>query len=392
VDGFERSLLLVKKILSCVKSLIPYPFRRFLLFLNLVLRNSGRWSSILLTKPSDREGIRVFYGNGRVPGSDEFVHGGMIKYQLLQKVFPNSPCHFTIQYMVSSATPRDWAQLLWLGHRKGARLVWNQNGVWYPACYGPDWEKVNKPMRRMLHAADYVFYQSQFCKLSADFFLGERQRPWEILYNPVDTSVFIPADSDPDPHHLILLTGGNRYPNYRFEYAARTIAILTRHRPNVRLLVIGQQGWAPDGKTVSVVKRMVANLGIADRVIFLGSYLYKNAPTIFRKAHLLLHTQYNDACPGLVIEAMACGIPVVYSRSGGVPELVGDEAGIGIPAELSWDHEIPPDPQAMAEAILRVDERRAQYAEAARQRAMKYFDVQPWLRRHHEIFEELLSK
>jgi glycosyltransferase involved in cell wall biosynthesis len=382
----------VNKILSLVKSLIPYPFRRFLLLLNLILRNSGRWATILLTTPPGRGEVRVFYGHAHVPSTDELAHGGMVKYQILQKVFPNSPRRFNIQYLVSSAPPGDWAQLLWLTKKKETKLVWNQNGVWYQGCYGPGWEKVNKPMQRMLHVADHVFYQSHFCKLSAELFLGKRQGSWEILYNPVDTDVFTPADSDPDPHHLVLLLGGNQYPYYRFEYAARTLAVLTRSRSDVKLLVTGRLGSAPDKEAVLAGQSLATDLRIADRVEFLGPYLYKDAPNIFRKVHILLHTKYNDPSPAVVQEAMACGIPVVYSKSGGVPELVGDGAGIGIPAELSWDDELPPDPQAMAEAVLRVNERRAQYAEAARQRAVELFDLRPWLRRHHEVFEELLSK
>ncbi len=375
-----------------VRLLIPYPIRRFVSFLDLVLRNSGRWMSILLNRTSNRERICVFYGLDRVPGQDEVAHGGMVKCQLLQRVFPNSPRGFNLQYLVSSATPRDWSQLLWLRERKGVRLVWNQDGVWYPACYGPGWERVNTPMKRMLHAANHVFYQSQFCKLSADLFLGQRQGSWDILYNPVDTTAFTPADSDPDPHHLVLLLGGNQYPYYRFEYAARTIAILARYRSDVRLLVTGQLGSAPDKEAFLAGQRLAANLGIADRVVFLGPYLYKDAPVIFRKAHLLLHTKYNDPSPAVVQEAMACGVPVVHSYSGGVPELVGKEAGIGIPAELNWEHEIPPDPQTMAEAVLRIDERRTQYAEAARERAVRLFDLRPWLKRHQEVFEELLCR
>jgi glycosyltransferase involved in cell wall biosynthesis len=105
---------------------------------------------------------------------------------------------------------------------------------------------------------------------------------------------------------------------------------------------------------------------------------------------VLLHTQYNDASPGLVIEAMACGLPVVYSKSGGTPELVGDEAGIGVHALLSWEQIHPPDPSALAEAVLKVAENRRIYAEAARQRMVEQFDLRQWVQRHREVFESLV--
>ena len=55
-----------------------------------------------------------------------------------------------------------------------------------------------------------------------------------------------------------------------------------------------------------------------------------------------------------MIEALACGRPVVYSNSGGVPELVGSEAGIGVGTEQTWDRDVPPDPVALAEAVAKV--------------------------------------
>ncbi len=374
-----------------INRLIPYPIRRLISLLRFVARNPGRWPGIFLAGTPEKGKLCVFYGFDHIPGADELAHGGMVKYQLLQKVFPNSPRRFNIQYLVSSAPPGDWPQLLWLTRRKRAWLVLNQNGVWYPACYGLGWKRANIPMKKMLHAADYVFYQSRFCKLSADLFLGERHESLEILYNPVDTAVFTPADSDPDPNHLVLLLGGTQYPYYRFEYAARMLAILARCRSDVRLLVTGRLGWMPEHEVPLVAQRLVTDLGIANRVEFIGPYTQAEAPAILQRAHLLLHTKYNDPCPGIVIEAMACGLPVIYSKSGGVPELVG-EAGIGVPAELSWEKEIPPDPKELAEAVLRVAERRKEYAEAARERAVEHFDLKPWIKRHHEVFGELLCK
>lgn len=358
-----------------------------------VWRNCTRWFSILLSEIPDKKLICVCYGHKHIPGPSDPVRGGMVKFQRLQEFFPNSACRFNILYLGSSSMPADWRQLLWLSRRKGARLVWNQNGVGYFAWHGPGWEKVNAPMAKTLHAADYVFYQSRFCKLSADLFLGERQGPWEILYNAVDTQLFTPAASDPDPRHLVLLLGGDQYKYYRFEAAVRTLAILKRERSDVRLLVTGRLSWTRDElEAARTAQLLIADLGVAGDIEFLGPYSQKDGPAILRRAHLLLHTKHNDPCPNIVIEAMACGLPVVYSHSGGVPELVGQEAGIGVPVELSWEIEYPPpDPKALAEAVLQVADQRAQHAEAARQRAVEKFDLRPWIQRHQEVFEGLIK-
>jgi len=373
-----------------IKRLVPYPVRRVLSFLKLLGRNQERWLGILLSGMPQLGHVHVFYGHDHIPSPGEVAHGGIVKFQRMQDVFPNSPRRFNVLYLVSSSTPADWAQLLWLARRKQARLVWNQNGVAYPGWHGPGWERTNQPMAKILQAADYVFYQSRFCKLSADRFLGERLGPWEILYNAVDTRIFTPALSDPDPRHLVLLLGGLQWQYYRLESALQTVAILASQGVKVRLLVAGALRWAPEA--VQVAKRLISDSGIADQVVFLGPYTQAEAPSMLQRAHLLLHTTYNDASPGLVVEAMACGLPVVYSHSGGVPELVGPEAGIGVPAGLSWEHRFPPNPNLLAQAVLHVAEQRAQYAEAARQRAVEHFDLQPWLQRHREVFEELVSK
>lgn len=379
--------------MQTVKRLVPPPLRRPLSPLIRQGRLYKRWLSILLGGTPVRDQVRVYYGYDHIPNPGELVRGGLTKFQRMQNIFPNSPRRFNLLYLVSSSMPGDWAQLRWLARRRGANIAWNQNGVAYPGWHGPGWEKVNMPMARMLHEADYVFYQSEFCKLSADRFLGERNGAWEILYNAVDTSLFTPAQSDPDPHHLVLLLGGSQYQYYCLESALQTVAILSRERPDVRLLVTGKLRWKSDeSEAMRIADQRVTELGITNRVDFLGPYTQEQAPDVFRRAHILLHTKYNDPCPGVVVEAMACGLPIVYSHSGGVPELVGDEAGIGVPAELSWEQDLPPDPLALAEAVLQVAERRAQYARAARQRAVEEFDLRPWLQRHREVFNDLLNR
>ena len=87
---------------------------------------------------------------------------------------------------------------------------------------------------------------------------------------------------------------------------------------------------------------------------------------------------------------MACGLPVVYSASGGTPELVGDDAGVGVPAPLDWDRDHPPDPEELAKGVTRVAAGLADYSPAARTRALR-FDLRPWVDRHREVFERLVA-
>ena len=85
---------------------------------------------------------------------------------------------------------------------------------------------------------------------------------------------------------------------------------------------------------------------------------------------------------------MATGLPVVYSASGGTPELVGEEAGIGVPAPLDWERDHPPPPEALAAAVLQAAQELEDRAAAARERAL-LFDSRGWLARHRDVFEKL---
>jgi glycosyltransferase involved in cell wall biosynthesis len=88
---------------------------------------------------------------------------------------------------------------------------------------------------------------------------------------------------------------------------------------------------------------------------------------------------------------MACGLPVVYSATGGVAELVGDEAGVGVPGPLDWNKDHPPAPEALAECILQVVGAREHFSRAARERTVNRFSVDGWLDRHRVVFENLIT-
>jgi glycosyltransferase involved in cell wall biosynthesis len=340
----------------------------------------------------DGDGARVCYGLGHLPGPDEVTGGGIVKLQALQRAFPDSPDRFNLLYLVSSRLPEASSTLVRSARRQGAKVVVNQNGVAYPAWAGAAWRDLNQPMIELLAQADYVIYQSAFCKLSADRFLGPPQSRWELLYNPVDTSSFVP-----NPHRsrvggrLTLLLGGTQDLEYKIVAAFDVVRRLREMGRDARLLVTGRLRWTVDeSSNRRSADRWLAERGLADAVTFVGPYAQRDAPGIFQQADVLLHTKYNDPSPTVIAEAMACGLPIVYSASGGVPEIVGDNAGIGIPAPLDWDREHI-DAHAMAEAVARVADRPEPYREAARRRAVDCFDARQWSARHAQIFSAVLQ-
>jgi glycosyltransferase involved in cell wall biosynthesis len=335
------------------------------------------------------QGIHVFYGHDHLPAPDEVAHGGIIKFQRLNEVFPNTPRRFNVLYMVSSNCPPYAAQLCRAARRKRARFVWNQDGVAYPASKPSSWERVNERMAELLHSADYAFYQSKFCRSSSDLFLGRRRGPSEVLYNAVDTNVFCPPSggAKQGKSELVLLTAGSKYLFHRIESPLRTLACVLRSYSHARLVIAGKV-W---GRLIKPTRGLITELNLEDHVVFLPPFTQEEAPGIFQQCDILIHPKINDPCPGVVIEAMACGLPVVYSDSGGVPELVGEEAGVGVPTEVSWERFIPPAPEMWAEAVLAVAEDLLRYGEAARQRAIERFDLQSWVERHRQVFSELLE-
>jgi glycosyltransferase involved in cell wall biosynthesis len=261
--------------------------------------------------------------------------------------------------------------------------------VAYPAWHGPGWEKDNQELKSILDQADYILYQSRFCRLGAGHFLSPPAVPGEILYNPVDTELFKPVDMTSKPRATTLILGGNQYERYRFELAARALSMAARSIPGIKLIVTGKL-WDPGGEAMDLARRCLIDLSIEQRVVFTGTYVQKDAPDIFARGHILLHTKINDPCPTIVLEALSSGVPVVYLDSGGTPELVGD-GGIGVPVKASWERAELPDPQLLSEAVVKVMDRYRYYSQAARQRAVELFGLEKFIKAHTRIFETLLA-
>ena len=333
-----------------------------------------------------RKEIRVFYGGAR-PGD---VGGPLVKVKRLHSLFAERLWFFNIVYVLSNTPYLPDVSLLLLRLRK-IPMVHNQNGVFYPAWYEGDWQAQNRRMARTFHQADYVFFQSEFCKQSAERYLGTRVGKGEVLYNAVDTKCFCPPSHAPLPQtraYRFLLTGKiGDHLFYRIESSMRGLAEAVKLGLDAELYI---SGWLGEG-VAQKTAQLVSELNLEGRVRVTGPYTQEQAPQIYREADAYIMMKHNDPCPNTVLEALATGLPVLYSDSGGVGELVGD-AGIGLPCQQSWEQPFTPEVQSIARGMRDLAEKHDVLSVNARNRAVERFDIRHWERRHSEVFEELVAK
>ena len=302
--------------------------------------------------------------------SSKIIHGGKPKLLPLRERFGDTWKHFTIAYFASSGLP--FAPGIWLKLYKkaGVKVVWNQNGVAYPAWAGEKTARINALMKP-IYQADYVIYQTAFTKKCADKFLGPYRGPSTIIVNPVDTNKFVPRKTPLPMEPFVILMSGHHFES---EERLKVSLEAVRGIPNTKLLIIGNRQDVPQEDWIETV----------------GQFSQSEAPALYQRAHLFLHLKSLDPCPTMVLEALAAGLPVVGLKNGGMPELVSDASGILVEAPEDFDRFHYPKPEEVRSAILKIKERLTDYSREARLQAMK-FDKEKWLRRHEEIFNKLLS-
>lgn len=339
-------------------------------------------------KVSAEKQVRANYGRLEKASASRPI-GGEIKYLHLRSRFPEHRHDFNLIYLVSSALPPQVIELVKAAKSRGAKLVWNQNGIAYPGFYGDFYPWFNRTMATLLPLADHVVYQSSFCRASADRYLGEAGGSSEILFNPADTEKFRPRESLLPASRWELLCAGTNHSFYRIRAPLEAVKILRERGCNARLTIAGEFRWrGGDAEVESLIKE----LGLDDCVTRKPPFSQDEALEIYRGAHLLLHGKDKDPCPTVPIEAMACGLPVVGLASGGMPELVPPQAGRLVPVAQSWTEDYAADPVAMADAVEEIMGNLDSFARAARLHAEKTFDVRAWLARHEAIFAEVLSR
>ncbi len=204
--------------------------------------------------------------------------------------------------------------------------------------------------------------------------LGVRT-PIRVVPNAVNTDRFHPPATHEraDGEERLLLVGG-LVPIKGVPVALEAVARLQSSHPRAVLEIVG------DGPERAALQTLAMRLGIADAVRFSGRLDRDAVAERMRAADVLVSASEWENLPGVQVEALASGLPVVATRVGGVPDVVDDDVG----ALVS-----PGDPSALAEALAATLERRDLDPGRLAARARERFGQERVAALWDEIYSEL---
>ena len=173
----------------------------------------------------------------------------------------------------------------------------------------------------------------------------------EVIPNSVDLSLFAPqaaalpvnvppADGRPSNAPVHLVVTRNLEAIYDIPTALRTFAQVRQQVPSARLTVAGS------GPELERLQALAQQLQVAPAVVFTGRLANADMAALLRSATCLLNPSRVDNMPVSVLEAFACGVPVVSTRAGGIPDMLQDGV-TGLLADVGDD-------AALAAQVLRV--------------------------------------
>lgn len=268
---------------------------------------------------------------------------------------------------------------LWRARRRGVRIVQRLNGMnwmhrrrWSGLKYALRSEYGNLVLNTIrTRLASRIIYQSNFARDWWERVYGPTRPAWKVVYNAVDLAQYSPdgpGERPTDRQRLLMVEGslGGGY-DIGLDMALRMGEILHQvHHQAVELVVVAK---VPPGIQAAAQHKAPIPL------TFMGKLPGEQIPQVDRSAHLIFSASIDAACPNSIIEALACGLPVVAFDTGALPELVTGDAGRVVPYRGDpWKLD-PPDIDGLARGAMELLADQERFRKGARQRAEEAFGL-----------------
>ena len=231
--------------------------------------------------------------------------------------------------------------------------------------------------RRVIQCCDRVLTSSRETAMEIQRSFGVSSDKIRMVYNGLDADFFRPLNGELKRPNRLLFVGNTDDSKKGILYLLQALTLL----PEMVTLTIVDQG-AP---CKTYAPELVQKLRLASRVNFTGKVSAEVLRQLYVSSEAVILPSLYEGFGLPAAESMACGTPVIATRAGALPEVVGEDgAGILIPTR---------DSEALAQAILEVlrnPERRKKMGITGRQRVEKLFTWERVAERTVEVYKELL--
>lgn len=200
----------------------------------------------------------------------------------------------------------------------------------------------------------------------------------DVVYNGIDTDTFRPLPGVAREPLRIMATASADAPLKGLRYLLLAFAELRRRHVDLQLLLVGRP--QSGGRTETLIEE----LGLRPAITFVSEISTEDLVAHYARATVAVVPSLYEGFGLPAGEAMACGVPVVATQAGALPEIVGD-AGLLVP---------PGDAPALAQAVdalLRDPERRSALGAAARRRIVDTFSWDICARDMVAYYRQVLS-
>lgn len=152
--------------------------------------------------------------------------------------------------------------------------------------------------------------------------LAEKSKPNKeigIIYNGIDVDIFKPAPEKRPQDKLIITTGATRVTHRKgLNYLIEAVAKLAPRYPKIEARIMG------DGNAKTELEEQVRNLKIENKVELIGRIPREEIMPYYEEASVFVMASFNEGMSNAMLEALATGLPIISTPTGGAEELVKD--------------------------------------------------------------------
>jgi len=171
-------------------------------------------------------------------------------------------------------------------------------------------------IKKIWNNAYFVIANSQgLCELALK---SAPQKEIGVIYNGIDIVEFFPDLSKKDKDKFNIICVSRVTPRKGIRFLIQAFDILLKRYDYIRLIIVG------DGNERVSLENLAQGLGIKDKVVFTGPISHDNVWEYYQKASIFVLPSLNEGMSNTMLEALACGLPLLATDTGGTRELVTD--------------------------------------------------------------------